>query len=92
MRTDDFDYHLPTELIAQSPIEPRDSSRLMILNRDSGAIEHRQFPDLLEYLESGDIGVPHVGAFGDGQVQTVGELAGHCLQACVRLRARQSKH
>ncbi|MED5208308.1 MAG: S-adenosylmethionine:tRNA ribosyltransferase-isomerase, partial [Chloroflexota bacterium] len=36
MRTDDFDYHLPTELIAQSPIEPRDSSRLMILNRDSG--------------------------------------------------------
>ena len=55
MRTDDFDYHLPTELIAQSPIEPRDSSRLMILNRDSGAIEHRQFPDLLEYLESGDV-------------------------------------
>ncbi len=55
MRTDDFDYHLPPELIAQSPIEPRDSSRLMVLNRDSGEIVHRQFPDLLEYLRSGDV-------------------------------------
>ncbi|MBC8280551.1 MAG: tRNA preQ1(34) S-adenosylmethionine ribosyltransferase-isomerase QueA [Chloroflexi bacterium] len=55
MRTDDFDYHLPPELIAQSPIEPRDSSRLMVLNRDSGEIEHQQFPDLLEYLRPGDV-------------------------------------
>ena len=55
MRTDDFDYRLPPELIAQSPIEPRDSSRLMVLNRDSGEIEHRQFPDLLEYLRPGDV-------------------------------------
>ena len=55
MRTDDFDYHLPQELIAQSPIEPRDSSRLMVLSRDSGQIEHRQFPDLLRYLRPGDV-------------------------------------
>ena len=55
MRTDDFDYHLPQELIAQSPVEPRDSSRLMVLSRESGQIEHRQFPDLLQYLRPGDV-------------------------------------
>lgn len=55
MRTDDFDYHLPQELIAQSPAEPRDSSRLMVLNRESGQIEHRQFPALLQYLHPGDV-------------------------------------
>jgi len=55
MRTSDFDYHLPPELIAQKPIEPRDSSRLMVLHRDTGALEHRHFPDLLEYLRPGDV-------------------------------------
>ena len=43
MKTDDFDYTLPPELIAQTPIEPRDSSRLMVLDRASGAIAHRRF-------------------------------------------------
>ena len=55
MRTSDFDYHLPPELIAQKPIEPRDSSRLMVLHRDTGTLEHRHFPDLLEYLRPGDV-------------------------------------
>ncbi|NQW22355.1 MAG: tRNA preQ1(34) S-adenosylmethionine ribosyltransferase-isomerase QueA [SAR202 cluster bacterium] len=55
MLTSDFDYHLPPELIAQSPIEPRDSSRLMVLHRDTGALEHRQFNNLLEYLRPGDV-------------------------------------
>ena len=55
MLTSDFDYHLPQELIAQSPIEPRDSSRLMVLHRDTGALEHRQFNNLLEYLRPGDV-------------------------------------
>ena len=55
MRTDDFDYHLPTVLIAQTPVEPRDASRLMVLDRTTGAIQHRQFPDLLEYLRPGDL-------------------------------------
>ncbi|MDA0264570.1 MAG: tRNA preQ1(34) S-adenosylmethionine ribosyltransferase-isomerase QueA [Chloroflexi bacterium] len=55
MRTSDFDYHLPPELIAQSPIEPRDSSRILVMRRDSGALEHRQFPDVLEYLRPGDV-------------------------------------
>jgi S-adenosylmethionine:tRNA ribosyltransferase-isomerase len=55
MRTSDFDYDLPLELIAQSPVEPRDSSRLLVIHRDTGALEHRQFPDLLEYLRPGDV-------------------------------------
>ena len=55
MRTGDFDYHLPQELIAQSPIEPRDSSRLMVMNRDTGALDHNQFSDILEYLRPGDV-------------------------------------
>lgn len=50
MRTSDFDYHLPPELIAQTPVEPRDSSRLLILRRDSGQVEHRQFADIGKYL------------------------------------------
>ena len=53
MRTDLFDYHLPPELIAQTP-KPRGDSRLLVLRRDSGQIEHRRFPDLLEYVHSGD--------------------------------------
>ncbi len=55
MRTSDFDYHLPPELIAQTPIEPRDSSRLLALNRASGRIEHRQFLDIAEYVQPGDV-------------------------------------
>ena len=55
MRTADFDYHLPPELIAQTPVEPRDSSRLLVLHRASGSIEHRQFPDVAEYVRPGDV-------------------------------------
>ena len=55
MRTSDFDYELPPELIAQTPVEPRDSSRLMVLSRDSRQTEHRQFTDILEYLHPGDL-------------------------------------
>ena len=55
MRTSDFDYHLPPELIAQSPVEPRDSSRLMVLDRATGGIEHCRFTGLLDYLRPGDL-------------------------------------
>ena len=55
MRTSDFDYPLPPELIAQTPVEPRDSSRLMVLNRATGNTEHRSFTDVLEYLRPGDL-------------------------------------
>ncbi|HEY8489444.1 MAG TPA: tRNA preQ1(34) S-adenosylmethionine ribosyltransferase-isomerase QueA [Dehalococcoidia bacterium] len=54
MRTQDFDYHLPPELIAQTPAEPRDAARLLVLRRDTGELEHRIFRDLPEYLRPGD--------------------------------------
>jgi S-adenosylmethionine:tRNA ribosyltransferase-isomerase len=54
MKTSDFDYHLPPELIAQTPVEPRDRSRLMVLSRDEGSIEHRRFYEIIDYIESGD--------------------------------------
>ncbi len=55
MRTDDFDYDLPEELIAQAPAEPRDSCRLLVLHRKEGTIEHRRFSDVGEYLDPGDL-------------------------------------
>lgn len=54
MKTSDFYYDLPEEQIAQTPLEPRDSSRLMVLGRESGSIEHRHFYDIIDYLEEGD--------------------------------------
>ena len=54
MNTHDFFYELPPERIAQTPMEPRDHSRLMVLHRDSGELEHRHFYDLPEYLRPGD--------------------------------------
>jgi S-adenosylmethionine:tRNA ribosyltransferase-isomerase len=51
----DFDYHLPPELIAQKPVRPRDSSRLLVLDKATGALEHRHFKDILDYLRSGDL-------------------------------------
>ncbi len=55
MKTSDFDYSLPLELIAQTPIEPRNHSRLMILNRSDSSIEHRKFFELTDYLRAGDV-------------------------------------
>lgn len=55
MRTDDFDYELPSGLIAQEPAVPRDSCRLLVLDRASGQIDHRTFTDLPEYLRAGDV-------------------------------------
>ena len=63
MKTNDFDYHLPKELIAQTPMEPRDHSRLMVVSRDDGTIQHRHFYDLPEYLRPGDVMV-----FNDSRV------------------------
>lgn len=55
MKTSDFDYHLPESSIAQTPAEPRDSSRLLVLHRDSGSLEHRIFRDVGDYLRPGDL-------------------------------------
>ena len=54
MRTDDFDYFLPEELIAQTPLSDRSASRLLVLHKKTGQIEHRTFTDIIEYLNPGD--------------------------------------
>ena len=55
LRTSDFYYDLPERLIAQHPIEPRDASRMMVLDRESGEVSHRHFYDILDYLCEGDV-------------------------------------
>ena len=54
MKLSDYNYELPEELIAQKPLEDRSSSRLMVIHRDTGEIEHRTFKDIIEYLNKGD--------------------------------------
>lgn len=55
MKTSDFYYYLPKELIAQTPVEPRDSSRLLVLDRTTKSIEHKHFFDIIDYLNEGDL-------------------------------------
>jgi len=55
LKVSDFDFYLPEELIAQKPIEPRDASRLMVIHREDGRIEHRHFRDLVEILKPTDV-------------------------------------
>ncbi len=55
MKTSDFDYHLPESSIAQTPAEPRDSSRLLVLKRKTGTLEHRIFREIGDYLRAGDL-------------------------------------
>ena len=55
MKTSDFDYNLPEELIAQTPIKDRDHSRLLVMDRKTGEIEHRVFTDIIDYLNPGDV-------------------------------------
>jgi len=55
MRLKDFDYYLPKNLIAQKPMKPRDSSRLLVLHKQTGEIEHQHFYDIIDYLKTGDV-------------------------------------
>ena len=55
MLVTDFDYELPQELIAQHPMEPRDHSRLLVVDKHTGRLEHKHFYDLLDYLHAGDV-------------------------------------
>ena len=55
MRTDDFDYYLPEELIAQVPIKERDHSRLLVLDKKTGEITHERFDHIINYLNKGDV-------------------------------------
>jgi S-adenosylmethionine:tRNA-ribosyltransferase-isomerase (queuine synthetase) len=67
----DFDYDLPTELIAQYPAAQRDASRMMVLNRKSGEINHTHFKNILDYLEEGDLLV-----FNETKVFPAGTVCG----------------
>ena len=55
MKTDDFDFYLPEELIAQHPLKKRDSSRMLVLDRKTGEIEHKHFKDIIDYLDDNDV-------------------------------------
>ena len=55
MKTSDFDYNLPESSIAQTPAEPRDSSHLLVLHRETGEVEHKIFRDVRDYLKAGDL-------------------------------------
>ncbi len=55
MKTEDFDYELPEHLIAQTPLQRRDASKLLVLDKETGKIEHHVFSDILEYLNKGDV-------------------------------------
>jgi S-adenosylmethionine:tRNA ribosyltransferase-isomerase len=55
VRTDDYDYELPSAGIAQGPVEPRDSCRLLVLDRATGSIHHRVFTDIVDYIRPGDL-------------------------------------
>lgn len=55
LKTDDFDYDLPPDRIAQTPVEPRDASRLLLLNRKTGALQHKIFRDIIDQLNPGDL-------------------------------------
>ena len=55
MKLDDYDFYLPEELIGQKPAEPRDSSKLMVLNKKERTIEHKIFRDIIDYLKVGDV-------------------------------------
>ena len=55
MKTDDFDYELPKELIAQTPLKNRSESKLLVMDRVTGALEHKHFYDIIDYLKEGDV-------------------------------------
>ena len=55
MRTEDFDFYLPEELIAQTPLDKRDSSKLLVLDKETGNISHTHFSNIIDYLNKGDV-------------------------------------
>lgn len=81
MKTSDFNYNLPDRLIAQTPAEPRDSSRLLVLEKETGLIQHKKFRDIIDYLESGDALV-----FNDSRVMPA-RLYGRKLETGAKVEA-----
>ena len=76
MKTSDFYYNLPEELIAQTPVEPRDSSRLLVYDRKTGRIEHRHFYDITDYLGPDDVTVVNNTKVIPARIYGVGDATG----------------
>lgn len=81
MRTEDFDFELPRELVAQNPAEPRDASRLMVVGRQNGEIQHRTFRDLPGLLSPGDLIVVNDTRVMAGRLHGVREDSGGRVEA-----------
>lgn len=80
MKTKDFYYDLPKELIAQTPLEPRDSSRLLLLDRNSGEVQHKHFYDIADYLEPGDCLVLNDSRVLPARIYGIKEPTGACVE------------
>lgn len=86
MKTSDFDYHLPESSIAQTPAEPRDSSRLLVLNRKNGNLEHKIFRDIVEYLGPNDLLVLNQTRVIPARIFAKKETGGHVELLLLRRR------
>lgn len=80
MKTKDFYYDLPKELIAQTPIEPRDSSRMMILDKNSGKISHKHFYDIADELQDGDCLILNDSRVLPARIFGIKEKTGACVE------------
>lgn len=80
MKTKDFYYDLPKELIAQTPLEPRDSSRLLLLDRNSGEVQHKHFYDIADYLEPGDCLILNDSRVLPARIYGIKEPTGACVE------------
>ena len=76
MKTSDFDYELPEELIAQTPVEPRDHSRLMVVHRATGEREDKHFYDIIDYLNPNDALVINETVKVSGRMPSKDEISG----------------
>ena len=80
MKTSDFYYDLPEELIAQTPVEPRDSSRMLVMDRKTGALEHRHFYDIVDYLKEGDCLIVNDSRVLPARIFGIKEGTGACVE------------
>ncbi|HEV2236781.1 MAG TPA: S-adenosylmethionine:tRNA ribosyltransferase-isomerase, partial [Ktedonobacterales bacterium] len=80
MPVDDFAYHLPPELIAQTPLEPRDASRLLVVHRANGQLEHRRFREIGAFLRPGDLLVANCSRVIPARLRGVKEGTGGAVE------------
>ena len=83
MKTHDFWYDLPEELIAQTPLEKRDASRLLVMNRETGEVKHQHFYDIVSYLQPGDCLVMIPGCFRPDCLDTAPQAVQQSFCFCV---------